>query len=181
MKRRRQERREEEKMPRKITLILTGAFLLTMLTLSFSQDRIQTKPVPQQVPADKLQPRQPAQPGPSSAPERKDAKGVCPKLAFVTTSPLPSTSLGWDYKVQLEISGGYPPVRFRAYFTDDSRVETLGQYVLRGLPITPSGLIQGQADVPGYHIIRIVAEDSCPSGVQRVEKKFVLEVKGPTK
>jgi hypothetical protein len=52
---------------------------------------------------------------------------------------------------------------------------------VRGVLITPSGLIQGQPEEGGYHILHVVVQDSCPSGIQRIEKKFALEVKGPTK
>lgn len=82
-------------MSKKVILMLTGAIILGIVTLSFSQDRIQTKPIPQQVPADRIQQKPPAQPGPGSPPEKVDAKAACPKLAFVTSSPLPSTGLGW--------------------------------------------------------------------------------------
>jgi hypothetical protein len=61
-------------------------------------------------------------------------------------------------------------------------MEALGQYLsVRGVLITPSGLIQGQPEEGGYHILHVVVQDSCPSGIQRIEKKFALEVKGPTK
>jgi hypothetical protein len=170
-------------MCKKAVLIMTSAMLLTVGTLSFSQDRIQTKPIPQQAPADKIQQKPSTQPGPGVAPEMRDIKGACVKLAFVTSSPLPSTGLGWDYKCQIQASGGYPPVRFSAYFKDDAtHMESLGPYTsVRGLAITPSGLIQGQPEEAGYHTIHVVVQDSCPSGIQRIEKKFALEVKGPTK
>lgn len=169
-------------MFKKAVVFLTIAIVLGIVTLSFSQERMQTKPVPQQVPADRIQQKPPTQPG-TVAPGKVDTKGLCPKPAFVTSSPLPSTGLGWDYKCQLQASGGYPPIYFRAYFMDPAtHQESIGQYVsVRGLAITPSGLIQGQPEEAGYHMIRIAVQDSCPSGVQRVEKKFALEVKGPTK
>jgi len=168
-------------MCKKAVLIMTSAMLLTVVTLSFSQDRIQTKPIPESVPAGKLQPKAPPQPGPGAAPGKADTRDLCSKLAFVTSSPLPSTGLRWDYKCQLQASGGYPPVRFSAYFKDDAtHMESLGPYTsVRGLAITPSGLIQGQPEEAGYHTIHVVVQDSCPSGVQRIEKKFALEVKGP--
>ena len=169
-------------MFRKNVVIMTSAMLLTFITLSFSQERMQTKPVPQQVPADRIQQKPPTQPG-TVAPGKVDTEGLCPKLAFVTSSPLPSTGLGWDYKCQLQASGGYPPVRFYAIVTKDDQGEDVPSLAtsVRGLTITPSGLIQGQPEEAGYHMIRIAVQDSCPSGVQRVEKKFALEVKGPTK
>jgi hypothetical protein len=162
---------------------MTSAMLLTVVTLSFSQERIQTKPIPENVPAGKLQPKAPTQPGPGVPPGKMDTKSLCSKLAFVTSSPLPSTGLGSDYKCQLQVSGGYAPVRFSACFKDDAtHMEALGQYLsVRGLVITPSGLIQGQPEEGGYHILHVVVQDSCPSGIQRIEKKFALEVKGPTK
>jgi len=167
-------------MSNKAVLSLTCAIVLSIVTLAFSQDRLQTKPIPQQVPADKLQPKQ--QPQPGSQPAARDAKGACPKLAFVTSSPLPSTGLGWDYKCQILASGGYPPLRFYARIPNIGELIDLGPDTsVRGLTITPSGLIQGQPEEAGYHMIRIVVEDICPSGVQRIEKKFALEVKGPTK
>lgn len=167
-------------MFKKAVVFLTTAIVFGIVTLSFSQERMQTKPVPQQVPADKLQPKPPA---PGAPTDKVDARGACPKLAFVTSSPLPSTGLGWDYKCQLQASGGYPPIYFRAYFRDPATLqESLGQFVsVRGLVITPSGLIQGQPEESGYHVIRVEVHDSCPSGPQRIEKKFALEVKGPTK
>lgn len=169
-------------MSKKVVLSLTCAIVLSIVTLAFSQDRIQPKPIPQQVPADRIQPKQPAQPGPSSAPERKDVRGVCPKLAFVTSSPLPSTGLGWDYKCQLQVSGGYSPVYFQAIVTTEKGHEEPSKHTsVPGLSITPSGLIQGQPEEAGYYLIRISVQDSCPSGIQYVEKKFALEVKGPTK
>ena len=169
-------------MFRKAVIILTPAIVLGIVTLSFSQERMQTKPIPQQVQADKLQPNQPAQPGPSSAPERKDAKGACPKLAFVTASPLPSTGLEWDYKCQLKASGGNAPVRFYSVVRDekvhDKPSEDTG---VPGLKITPSGLIQGQPEKAGYYVIRVFVRDSCVPQNQIIEKKFALEVKGPAK
>jgi hypothetical protein len=162
---------------------MTSAMLFTVVTLSFSQDRVQTKPIPENVPAGKLQPKAPTQPGPGVAPGKTDTKGLCSKLAFVTSSPLPSTSLGWDYKCQLQASGGYPPVRFSAIIRNNAKgTDVQGPDTsVHGLTITPSGLIQGQPEEAGYHMIRFVVEDSCPSGLQRIEKKFALEVKGPTK
>jgi len=169
-------------MCKKAVLIMTSAVLLTVVTLSFSQDRVQTKPIPQQVPADKIQQRPPTQPGPGVPPGKVDTRGLCSKLAFVTSSPLPSTGLGWDYKCQLQASGGYPPVRFYAIVTDhQGKDEPSLATSVRGLTITPSGLIQGQPEEAGYHMIRIEVQDSCPSGIQVIEKKFALEVKGPTK
>lgn len=169
-------------MCKKAVLIMTSAMLLTVVTLSFSQDRIQTKPIPQQVPADKLQQKPSTQAGPGVAPERRDIKSACPKLAFVTSSPLPSTGLGWDYKCQLQALGGYPPVRFYAIVTKPTgKDEPSPDTSVDGLTITPSGLIQGQPEEAGYHMIRIAVQDSCPSGIQVIEKKFALEVKGPSK
>ena len=169
-------------MCKKAVLIMTSVLLLVIVTLSFSQDRIQRKPIPQQVPADKLQPKQPAQPGPSSAPERKDTKSACPKLGFVTPSPLPSTGLGWDYKCQIQASGGFPPLIFCSMAVGFQGIELPSLDIgIPGLKITTSGLIQGQPEQAGYYVIRILLRDSCPSGVQRIEKKFALEVKGPTK
>ena len=168
-------------MCKKAVLIMTSAMLLTVVTLSFSQERMQTKPVPQQVPADRIQQKPPTQPG-TVAPGKVDTKGLCPKLAFVTTSPLPSTGLGWDYKCQLQASGGYPPVHFHAIVTDhQGQEEPSSNTSVRGLTITPSGLIQGQPEEAGDHAIRIAVQDSCPAGIQVIEKKLALEVKGPTK
>lgn len=165
-------------MFKRAVIFLTTAIVLSIVTLSFSQERMQTKPIPQQVPADKLQPRQPL---PSTAPEQRDAKGACPKLAFVTSSPLPSTGLGWDYKCRLQISGGHEPVGFYAVVNEKGFDEAGPETGVPGLKITSSGLIQGQPEKAGYYIIRIKVQDSCPSGIQSVEKKFALEVKGPTK
>lgn len=168
-------------MFKRAVILLTTAIVLSIVALAFSQDRIQTKPIPQQVPADKLQQKQPAQAGPSSAPERKDARGACPKLAFVTPSPLPSTGLGWDYKCQLQASGGHAPVSFYAVVMEKGADEPSPETGVPGLKITSSGLIQGQPEKAGYYIIRVAVCDSCPSGIQYVEKKFALEVKGPAK
>lgn len=74
-------------MFKKNVVMMTSAILLTVVTLSFSQERMQTKPVPQQVPADRIQQKPPTQPG-TVAPGKVDTKGLCPKPAFVTSSPL---------------------------------------------------------------------------------------------
>ena len=52
------------------------------------------------------EPKAPPQPGPGAAPGKADTRDLCSKLAFVTSSPLPSTGLRWDYKCQLQASGG---------------------------------------------------------------------------
>ncbi len=110
----------------------------------------------------------------------------CPPLAFVTTSPLPSTGVGWDYKHQLQVSGGQGQVFYKAFTLTGFGLDAKGNKVpigaeglqVVGLKITPSGLISGQPLTPGYYTIRIVATDSCPSGAQALEKMFALEVKG---
>lgn len=169
-------------MFKRAVIFLTTAIVLSIVTLAFSQDRVQTKPIPQQVPADKLQQKQPAEPGAGAPTDKADSRGACPKLSFVTVSPLPSTGLGWDYKCQLQASGGYPPLRFYAHISDPNKpYKPSPETSVRGLKITPSGLIQGQPEEAGYHLLEIVVEDSCPSGVQRVQKKFALEIKGPPK
>jgi hypothetical protein len=179
LKHRRKKQREDiYTMFKKAIVFLTTAIVLSIVALAFSQDRIQTKPIPQQVPADKIQPKPQL---PSTAPEQRDAKGACPKLVFVTPSPLPSTGLGWDYKWQLQASGGHAPVSFYAVVTEKGADEPSTETGVPGLKITSSGLIQGQPEKAGYYIIRVAVCDSCPSGIQYVEKKFALEVKGPAK
>ena len=122
---------------------------------------------------------------------------TCNTLAgFVTASPLPTTGVGWDYNVQLQATGGVPPVRFLTPYLDPATgvQEALscnsggptsgpayysGKMMVDGLTLTCDGRIIGQPKAPGYFTVSIVATDQCVSP-QKVEKTFVLEVKGPS-
>lgn len=126
-----------------------------------------------------------------------DRAAGCDKLVdFVTTSPLPTTGVGWDYKVQLQATGGVPPVTFLTpYFDRDTGKQTAlscnsggstsgpayysGKTMVDGLTLTCDGRIIGQPKAPGYFTISIIATDNCVSP-QKIEKQFVLEVKGPS-
>ena len=122
----------------------------------------------------------------------------CPKLTeFVTASPLPESGVGWDYKVQLQATGGAAPVKFLTpYFERATGVQTAlscssggsspsgpayypGQMMVEGLTLNCDGRITGQPKAPGYFTVTIVATDSCALA-QKIEKNFVLQVKGPS-
>jgi len=121
----------------------------------------------------------------------------CARLeGFVTPSPLPTTGVGWDYTVQLQATGGVRPVSFLTPYLDpqtgvqralscSSSGSTSGplyypgKMMVDGLTLTCDGRITGQPKAPGYYAVRVVVQDSCVIP-QQVEKKFVLEVKGPS-
>ena len=122
---------------------------------------------------------------------------TCPKLAgFVTTSPLPTTGVGWDYNVQLQASGGVPSLTFLTPFFDPATGQQKalscnsggptsgpayysGKMMVDGLTLTCDGRIIGQPKAPGYFSVSITVKDKC-AFPQQIEKKFVLEVKGPS-
>jgi hypothetical protein len=115
-------------------------------------------------------------------------------LAFVTTSPLHSTGAGWDYKVQLQASGGSPPIKFLTPYYDPATgaqkalscsppnpmptsLYYPGKMMVDGLTLTCDGIILGQPKAGGRHAVTIVATDACPLRAQRIEHTFILEVK----
>jgi hypothetical protein len=94
----------------------------------------------------------------------------CPKLTeFVTASPLPESGVGWDYKVQLQATGGAAPVKFLTpYFDRATGVQTAlscssggsspsgpayypGQMMVEGLTLNCDGRITGQPKAPVLH------------------------------
>jgi len=122
----------------------------------------------------------------------------CPPLSFATSSPLPSSSVGWDYKVQLQASGGVPPIKFSTIYAGPTgapqpscspanvspgpnagSVYYPGIMTVAGLTLSCEGIIFGQPKTVGYYQVTITATDSCSAGAQRVSKNFVIEVKGP--
>jgi hypothetical protein len=176
----------------KVALIIALMVMVLSVSLSFAEEKMKMispgqKTIKGQMPVKKMVP--------------------CKPLAFVTTSPLPETGMGYDYKYQLEVSGGIPPVLFwtpyinnngapmppgfQGYmksdevWTDKNGVQHKGyiewyEGFVKGLTLSHSGLIQGQPLYPGYNKVHIIVEDSCPSGVQRIEKDFILNVTGPS-
>jgi hypothetical protein len=127
-----------------------------------------------------------------------DRAAGCEKLTgFVTASPLPATGVGWDYNVQLQATGGAAPIKFLTpYFDPATGVQKAlscspdgvpkpgqayysGKMMVEGLTLTCDGRIVGQPKAPGYFTVTIVAADSCVS-TQKIEKKFVLQVNGPS-
>jgi hypothetical protein len=54
-----------------------------------------------------------------------------------------------------------------------------GKMMVEGLTLNCDGRITGQPKAPGYFTITIVATDSCALP-QKIEKNFVLRVKGPS-
>ncbi len=128
---------------------------------------------------------------------------TCDKFDFVTISPLPSTGVGWDYKFQLQVSGGYAPYHFLAPYYDrdrgtlkaisclrpedipnakyyDKRPYYSGRMMVPGLTLTCDGLIFGQPTAAGNYMVTIIAYDNCPLLTKKLEHKFVLEIKGPS-
>jgi hypothetical protein len=47
--------------------------------------------------------------------ERLQRRAGCPPITWVTPSPLPPTTIGWDYQHQLEVRGGVAPITFANY------------------------------------------------------------------
>ena len=117
-------------------------------------------------------------------------KLLCPGIQFISSSPLPSTTVLSDYTYQVKTSGGVGEITFKASTLDMSQakktVNERGEAVLggggdvgglpAGLSMSPSGLIKGQTLFEGQHRITITASDHCPNGVQTIEKAFVLNV-----
>jgi hypothetical protein len=108
----------------------------------------------------------------------------CPKLAFTTSSPLPSTCLFCDYRVQIQASGGVPPIKYYTIEPTASEFSTGCSYPARtsvpGLTLTCDGIIQGQPSNAGYYTIEIKVEDSCHGRQQPpIIKTFALKVEGP--
>jgi hypothetical protein len=178
----------------KVALIIAVMVMVLSVSLSFAQERMKMISPGQKTIKEQMQ-----------VPVKKMVP--CKPLAFVTTSPLPETGMGYDYKYQLEVSGGTPPILFwtpyikndgtpmphgfKGYmktdevWTDKNGVQHNGyiewyEGFVKGLTLSHSGLIQGQALDPGYYTVHIIVEDSCPSGVQRIEKDFILNVTGPS-
>jgi hypothetical protein len=178
----------------KIALIIAVMVMVLSVSLSFAQERMKMISPGQKTIKEQMQ-----------VPVKKMA--LCKPLAFVTTSPLPETGVGYDYKYQLGVSGGTPPILFwtpyvnekgapmppgfQGYiksdevWTDDKGMQHNGRIIwykgfAEGLTLSHSGLIQGQPLKAGYHNVHIIVKDSCPSGVQQIEKDFILNVTGPS-
>jgi hypothetical protein len=179
----------------RVALIIAVMVMVLSVSLSFAQERLKMISPGQKTIKEQMQ-----------MPVKKMAP--CKPLAFVTTSPLPETGMGYDYKDQLEASGGIPPVLFwtpyidekgakywfpgfpgykkdNELWVDQNGMPHAGHIIwykgfIRGLSLTASGLIQGQALDPGYYTVHIFVKDSCPSGVQQIEKDFILNVTGPS-
>jgi PAN domain-containing protein len=128
---------------------------------------------------------------------------TCNKFDFVTISPLPSTGVGWDYKYQLQVSGGYAPYHFLTPYYDrntgvqkalsclpsadvpsikyhDKSPYYSGRMMVPGLTLTCDGLVVGQPTAAGNYTVTIIAYDNCPLITKKLEHKFVLEIKGPS-
>ena len=112
---------------------------------------------------------------------KREMTPICAELSFKSTSPLPSTSTYADYKYQIEINGGYPPVIIypesiytstsdREYAYDNPNGFPIG------LTMSKSGLITGQAFYAHNYNFIVVAKDSCPAGPQKIKKTFGLNV-----
>lgn len=126
------------------------------------------------------------------------ASSKCPRLTeFVTASPFPESGVGWDYNVQLQAVGGAAPVKFLTpYFDQAAGAQKAlscssggpapsgpayypGKMMVEGLTLNCDGRITVQPKAPGYFTVTIVATDSCVLP-QKIEKNFVLRVKGPS-
>jgi hypothetical protein len=111
--------------------------VMLSFTTAFAAEVIKPRPMP--LPKD---PRPPV----------IDLKGGnCPQLIFVTTS-LPAGTVSLDYKVQLETSGGKPPLKF------DIDSGTLP----KGLELSKSGLILGKPETAGTFSFLVKVTDTCP-------------------
>jgi hypothetical protein len=154
--------------------------VVAVITLFVSVALAQRRPVPGQKPVEQVKPIEKA--SPLAKPTTATLVPLCPKLAFVTSSPLPSTGVLWDYKCQVEVSGGCALNRFCVSTLDTKGMKKLTSNLdAPGLTISPSGLIKGQPTDAGYYTITIRVEHNCPGGFQIIEKKFAIEVKGPAK
>lgn len=120
----------------------------------------------------------------------------CQDLTFATTSPLPSTVIGGDYKYQIKMSSGVPPYKFYPmYFPPDGtppRVDTSRDQRFSmplGLKLSQGGLISGQVQClnpekagtdcgAGYIPLLIQVRDSCTpkQGGQMISKKFYINI-----
>ena len=166
---------------KRIVIVLTIlVFSWPFMHFSLAQEKPQVKQ-----PSVRAAPQQP------QIQKGKDTlKLLCPGIQFISSSPLPSTTVLSDYTYQVKTSGGVGEITFKASTLDMSQakktVNERGEAVLggggdvgglpAGLSMSPSGLIKGQAHFEGQCMITITASDHCPSGVQTIEKAFVLNV-----
>jgi hypothetical protein len=79
----------------RVVLIIAMMVIVLFVSLSFAQERTQMISPGQKTIKEQMQ-----------VPIKKVVP--CKPLAFVSTSPLPETGVGYDYKYQLEVSGGNP-------------------------------------------------------------------------
>ncbi|MBN1546482.1 MAG: PAN domain-containing protein [Syntrophaceae bacterium] len=120
---------------------------------------------------------------------------TCPKLAFYTTSPLPSTVIGGTYSYQIKMSSGAPPYEFCPMMVppdgtppkcDRSADQRFSMPA--GLILQPNGVISGQVKCvnpekagtdcgAGYRPILIQVRDHCPTRSQVISRQFWIDIK----
>lgn len=90
----------------------------------------------------------------------------CPQLSMVSTSPLPTATLGSQYQNQMQSSGGIPPITW----------SLTGGSLPPGETLAPGGLVSGIPTLAGNFSFTIKASDSCSTGSQSVSGNFTEQV-----
>ncbi len=91
---------------------------------------------------------------------------TCEQLEFTSPSSLRSGVVGSPYTEQILVRGGRPPLSFRI----------VSGSLPPGLVLNYNGVISGTCQSAGNYSFVVEVSDSCPSGVQRKSKKFVIKV-----
>ncbi|MBN2517000.1 MAG: PAN domain-containing protein [Deltaproteobacteria bacterium] len=134
---------------------------------------------------------------PPSVPNKCCMSGpkICNKLAFATTSPLPSAVIGGEYNYRIKMSVGEPPYEFCPMMyppdgkppkCDNSPGQRFSMPL--GLTLSRDGLISGQLQClnpqkagtncgAGYRHILIQVRDHCSTRPQVISKKFWINIK----
>ena len=99
----------------------------------------------------------------------------CVPLTMITTSPLPSGTVGQAYSRQIQISGGIAPITY----------SIVSGTLPTGLSLNSStGMISGTPAAGGSYSFTVRATDNCCTGIitpvcQQVQRAFTLQINTP--
>ncbi|MBM4146350.1 MAG: hypothetical protein FJ240_08775, partial [Nitrospira sp.] len=100
---------------------------------------------------------------------------ICIPLTMITTSPLPSGTVGQAYSLQIQASGGLAPITYTI----------ISGSLPTGLNLNSStGMISGTPAASGNYSFTVRATDNCCTGVftpvcQQVQRAFTLQINTP--
>jgi hypothetical protein len=91
---------------------------------------------------------------------------ACPALNITSPASLPPGTVGQFYSVQIQASGGQPPLSF----------SLISGALPPGLSLSPNGIVSGIPAAVYNDAFSVRVTDSCPPGAQTAQKGFAMVV-----